>query len=127
MRKFLTTLLVGGLLFGGVAVGAGTAEASIVTGRYNAQYMLYGAVPTPIAHGRIIGKTYYQDYYGVGPRNFTVLQLTSTKRGMVGSYARDALSKWYYRIEFRKTRYGYTGVVYSQGIPMGDLVLRKTR
>lgn len=127
MRKFLVMLLVGGLLLGGAVFGTGEAHASIEPGRYQAQYFGWGVVPNPPAHARIIGTRYYEDYYGVGPRNTQVLQLKSTKRGMIGSYARNDVSRAMYHVEFRKTRYGYKGVAYYGGIPGGDLVLRKIR
>lgn len=131
MRKIMGIVVAVAIALSGTALatttGAGTAEAKIETGRYTGQYMEYGVIPTPLAHVRIMGKVYFQDYYGIGPRNATTMLLTSTPHGMVASYARDDASKWYYRIDFRKTRYGYKGVQYSMGIPMGDYILRKVR
>ena len=128
MRRLLAAVLTGAVLFvGGAVVGTGEAQASIVTGRYTAQFMEYGFIPTPVAHARIIGKMYYQDFYGIGPRNSQVLQLQSTKRGMIASYLKDPFSRWDYRVEYRKTRYGYKGVMFRQGMIVGDVILRKVR
>ncbi|SEB83941.1 hypothetical protein SAMN04488550_0883 [Gordonia malaquae] len=127
MKKMIVVLLAAAALCLGLPAGAGIAEARIETGRYTAQFVEFGAIPTPLAHARIIGNTYYQDYYGVGPRNLTIMRLTPTKRGMTASYAKDPVSLWYSRVEYRKTSYGYKGVVYSMGIPMGDMILRKVR
>jgi hypothetical protein len=136
MKKLLAVFLITAsvLLGAGTAAGqfgVGAADAkpkasTIVPGRYTAQFFIYGAVPTPLSNARIVGQTLYQDYYGIGPRNTYTLPLTPTKRGMIASYGRDRLTQWFYRVEFRKTGYGYKGVVYNWGgIAMGDWVLRK--
>ncbi|WP_341258026.1 hypothetical protein [Gordonia malaquae] len=127
MKKMIVVLLAAAALCLGLPAGAGTAEARIETGRYTAQFMSYGVMPTPLAHARIIGNTYYQDYYGVGPRNATTFRLFPTKRGMIAAPANDPVSLWYHRIDFRKTSYGYKGVSYAWGVPMGDMILRKVR
>lgn len=112
---------------GGVTVGETSAAPSkIVPGRYSAKYVASGVVPMPNANARIVGRTLMMDYYGTGSPRTYVYTLTPTKRGMIASYARDEVSKWYFRIDFRQTRNGYRGVIWNWGgIPVADLTLTK--
>ncbi len=41
---------------------------------------MYGVVPTPESNARVIGNTYQQDYYGVGPANVYQYSIRPTKK-----------------------------------------------
>ncbi|GAB06876.1 hypothetical protein GII30_22835 [Gordonia amarae] len=129
VRKWIAGALVGAAAMSGVAVGAGSAEAKIDQGRYKMQQFVYGVIPTPVANARVIGSTLFYDYWGVGPWNLYSQKIKPTRSGGMASFlTTHPASQWYSRIEFRKTRYGYKGTMYSTGsVAMGDMILRKVR
>ena len=121
----LSALVAVGLV--GSSIGSGSAEAAVVTGKYQQYDYSFGVVPGPPSNVRITKNRMYRDLYGVGPKNFEVLLVIPRSYGMTVTYYNDPVSLWYSRIDFHKTRTGYKGIEYSMGVPVGDIVLREVR
>ena len=121
----LSVLVAAGLV--GSGIGNGSAEAEVVTGKYQQYDYAYGVFPGPPSNVRITKNRMYRDLYGIGPKNFEVLLVIPRSYGMTVTYYNTPASLWYSRIDFHKTRTGYKGVEYSMGMPVGDIVLRKVR
>ncbi|WP_258307122.1 hypothetical protein [Gordonia paraffinivorans] len=122
-------MIVGALIAGasvfGLAVGAGDSGAEIKAGNYKNQRLIYGFVPTPESNVRVVGNTYQQDYYTLGPQNLMQYQVRQTKNGGVVSYSSHPVSEWFWRYEFHRTKNGYVGTEYTYGIPFGTVLLKE--
>lgn len=127
--KNLVAALIAAVALAGIGIGAGVtaglANAKLDEGRYRAQLIGYGTEPSAIGNARIVGRTYHQDDILAGTPNRQQLKLTRTRHGAIASYTEDPVMHWYYRIELTKADYGYQGVVYKWGEPVGELILIK--
>lgn len=111
----------------GINLGAGHAEAKIEPGQYKSKYFQYGLIPFPESNVKVTENRFSQDFYGVGPVNYSNQPIRQTKAGgVVGSG--DPVLDWFGRTEYRKTPNGYRGTQYVfGGIATGDLYLKKVR
>lgn len=126
--KSVAGVVVGAVVFGGIAVGAGPAAAKIESGFYKLSTVVTGGpsfTPTSAvpSNARVIGDRLYYDESGVGPWNANQYVITPTRTG--GVVTPGGLGDLIYRAELRKTRTGYKGPLYLLGFPYGKLVLRK--
>ncbi|MBA5846288.1 hypothetical protein [Gordonia amicalis] len=124
VKRLIAGALIAGAATFGLVAGAGDSDAKIKEGRYKHQLLMYGVVPTPESNARVIGNTYQQDYYGVGPANVYQYSIRPTKNGGVASYSSHPAVEWYYRTEYRRTKNGYVGTTYNFGVPIGNMLLK---
>ena len=112
----------------GLGLGAGHAEAKIEPGSYVVQTVSFGVLPGPESNAKVVGNTMYWDFNGVGPRNAYTFGIVPTKHGGNASpLGTSPAAQWFERIEFHKTRNGYTGVMYTYGgVATANVYLKKT-
>lgn len=126
VKRLIAGALIAGTAVFGLTVGAGDSDAKIKPGNYKHQQLIYGFVPTPESNVRVVGNGLYTDYYGLGPWNLSRQQIQHTKSGGVVSLTADPPVQWYQRVEYRRTKNGYTGTTYILGgIPLGDVLLKE--
>lgn len=124
VKRLIAGALIAGAATFGLVAGAGDSEAKIKSGNYKQQMLMYGFIPSPESNARIVGNTYQQDWYGLGPQNLTQYPIRQTKNGGVVSLAPHPIVEWYWRVDYRRTENGYVGTQYSMGVPLADVLLK---
>ncbi|OCH83154.1 hypothetical protein [Gordonia sp. UCD-TK1] len=125
MKRLIAGALIAGTAVFGLTVGAGDSDAKIKPGNYKQQQLIYGFVPMPESNARVIGNGMYTDYYGIGPWNLQRQQIQQTPHGGVVAHTADPVMQWFPRTEFRRTKNGYVGTMYSWGVPLGSALLKE--
>ncbi|MFZ2241703.1 MAG: hypothetical protein WAV90_19475 [Gordonia amarae] len=125
VRKWIAGALVGAAAMSGVVVGAGSAEAKIDSGWYTIQWYEYGILPMPKQPAKVVGNTLIGNPTGFLPWDMSRMKIRPTRFGGVASSAPDPVSEWTLRIDFKKTPYGYKGMLFEFGVIVGDVYLRK--
>ncbi|MEE4023886.1 hypothetical protein V1Y59_12435 [Gordonia sp. PKS22-38] len=126
-KRIIAGALIGGAAVMGISLGAGNAEAKIEPGQYKSQRFTFGFIPTPESNVRVVGNRMYQDYYGLGPWNYSSGPIFPTRDGGVVATSSDPTMQWISSTKYTKTDYGYKGVYSEFGIPLIDTTLKKVR
>lgn len=94
-------------------------------GWYTIQWYEYGILPMPVQPAKVVGNTLIGNPTGFLPNMSRMEDQGRPGNGGVASSAPDPVSEWTPRIDFKKTPYGYKGMLFEFGVIAGDVYLRK--